>query len=96
MVSAIFLGALFALSLLIYRKLVFMSQALDTLTASVTAETTVVASAITLLNGLKAQLDAAGTDPAKLADLSAQLDASRTALAAAIVANTPAAPPATP
>lgn len=63
---------------------------LNTLQADVTAEQTVEQSAITLLNGLKAQLDAAGTDPQKLADLSSQIEANTAALAAAVKANTAA------
>lgn len=66
---------------------------LNTLQADVTAEKTVEQSAITLLTGLKAQLDAAGTDPAKLADLSNQIESNTAALAAAITANTPAPSP---
>jgi hypothetical protein len=70
-------------------------SALDDLTAAVTAETTVDQSAVTLLQGLKTQLDAAiaSNDPAKLSALSSQLGASTAALSAAIAANTPAAAP---
>ncbi len=63
---------------------------LSGLTAQVKANTDVEASAITLLNGLAAQLAAAATDPAKVQDLANQLKTSADALAAAIVANTPA------
>lgn len=70
---------------------------LDDLTANVTANTSAVNSAIALLQNLKAQLDAAGTDPAKLKALSDTLGANDAALAAAVTANTPAAvPPAPP
>lgn len=65
---------------------------LDTLTAEVARNTTVEQSAITLLQGLKAQLDAAGTDPVALKALSDQLGTNDDALAAAVAANTPAAP----
>jgi len=68
---------------------------LSALEAEVTNNTTVEQSAITLLQGLKSQLDAAGTDAVKLKALSDQLGANDTALAAAVAANTPAAPPAT-
>ena len=68
-----------------------MSVQLDALTAQVTKNTDVVNSAIALIGSIKAQLDAAGTDPIKLAALSATLGSSDDALAAAIVANTPAA-----
>lgn len=70
-----------------------MSKELDDLTAAVAHNTDVENSAITLLQGLKAQLDAAGTDPVKLAELSASLGTSTDALAAAITANTPTVPP---
>ena len=66
--------------------------ALDDLTAAVAAEDTVVDSAVTLLQGLKAALDAAGTDPAKLAALSADITAKTKTLSDAVAANTPAAP----
>jgi hypothetical protein len=67
-----------------------MASDLSELTAQVEANSTVDQSAITLLNGLKAQLDAAGTDPAALQALSAQLASSSQALADAVSANTPA------
>ena len=63
--------------------------ALDDLTAAVAANTTVTGSALTLIQGLAAQLAAAGTDPVKLAALAAQLKSSDDALAAAVAANTP-------
>lgn len=65
---------------------------LTALTAQVATNTSVVSSALTLIQGLAAQLAAAGTDPAALAALQAQLATSDTALAAAVAANTPAAP----
>ena len=65
---------------------------LDTLKQDVANETTVDEAAIKLIQGLKAQLDAAGTDPAALAALSASLESEQAALSAAITANTPAAP----
>ncbi len=78
----------------ILERLKHMSQQLDDLTAQVTANTDVVNSALTLIKGLAAALEAAGTDPAKLDALKASLKASDDALAAAVAANTPAAPPA--
>ena len=71
-----------------------MSAELDVLTTQVAANTEVEASAIVLLEGLKSALDAAiaSGNPAALTALSTQLEFSRAALAAAIVANTPAAP----
>ncbi len=65
--------------------------ALDDLRTEVEEQGSVVDGAVTLLVGLKAALDAAGTDPVALAALSAQLDANTKKLADAIVANTPAA-----
>lgn len=67
--------------------------AIDDLTAAVARDTDVDASAITLLNGLKAQLDAAiaAGDPAALQALSDQLGTNASALADAVSANTPAA-----
>jgi len=68
-----------------------MAGELDALTAEVTANTDTEASAVILLGNLHDLLVAAGTDPAKLASLTQQLATSKEALAAAIVANTPAA-----
>jgi DNA-binding GntR family transcriptional regulator len=67
-------------------------SSLTDLQAQVAQTTTVEQSAITLIEGLAAQLAAAGTDPAALAKLQSDLASSATALAAAITANTPAAP----
>lgn len=72
------------------------SQTMATLAdiqAAVTAENTVIQSAVTLLTGLKAQLDAAiaANNPAALEQLSADIAAQTQALAAAVTANTPAA-----
>lgn len=68
-----------------------MASDLTELTAAVAKDTEVDSSAITLLNGLKTALDAAGTDPAALKALSNQLGSNSQALADAITANTPAA-----
>lgn len=76
----------------INQRLEAIMAAIDDLTAQVAANTSVIESAITLLGNIKALLDAAGTDPAKLAALSATLAAEDDKLAAAVVANTPAAP----
>ena len=67
-----------------------MAGELDALTAQVTANTDTEASAIVLLQNLHDLLIAAGTDPAKLTALADTLKTSKEALAAAIVANTPA------
>lgn len=72
---------------------------IDDLNAAVTAEQTVEASAITLLNGLSAQLTAAlnsSTPNAAIQGVITNINANASALAAAVAANTPAAPPATP
>jgi septal ring factor EnvC (AmiA/AmiB activator) len=71
-------------------KLETMSEQLDKLTQEVAENKTVMASAVTLLQGLKQRLDEAGTDATKLAELSAELDSNTNALAAAVAANTPA------
>jgi hypothetical protein len=79
------------------QRIIDMSTQLDALTAQVTATNSVSASAITLLQGLSAQLTAAiaaqpTDDGAALDSLSSALDTQSTALAAAITANTPVTP----
>ena len=69
---------------------------LDELKVQVTANTTVEQSAITLIQGLAAQIKASANHPAAIQALSDQLKASSDALAAAVAANTPAAPTPTP
>ena len=64
---------------------------LDVLTAQVTANTDVEASAIQLLTNLSAALVAAKNDPVAVQALADQLKTSGDKLAAAVVANTPAA-----
>lgn len=70
-----------------------MAQELDDLTAEVAEVDSVEQSAITLINGLAAQLAAAGTDPVKLKALRDDLKTNADALAAAVAANTAPAPP---
>lgn len=75
-----------------------MAGELDTLTTQVASNTTVIESAIQLLQGLKVALDAAiaannAGNPTALLALSDSLGAEDAKLAAAVVANTPAAPP---
>lgn len=72
-----------------------MATKLDDLIADATDESTVDDSVIALLTSIKAQLDAAGTDPAKLDQLKALIDSNKAKIAAAVVANTPT-PPAPP
>lgn len=69
-----------------------MSAELADLTAQVHANTEVEESAIALIQGLAAKIDALKDDPAQLAELSASLSASASSLAAAVTANTIAAP----
>ena len=69
-----------------------MTLELDALTLQVQATTDVETSAIVLIQGLATQLAAIKDDPAKIAALSVSLKASADSLAAAITANTPAAP----
>lgn len=64
---------------------------LSALTAEVTRNTEVDQSAIALLTGLAAQIEALKTDPAALQVLADQLKGSSDSLAAAVVANTPSA-----
>lgn len=76
-------------------KEIQMGKELDDLTAAVAAEDTVIDSAVTLLSGLKAALDAAiaSGNPAALTALSTDIGNKSAALSAAITANTPAATP---
>ena len=68
-----------------------LANELADLTTKVADTKTVIDSAIVLIQGIKAALDAAGSNPVALKALSDSLAASDAALAAAIVANTPAA-----
>jgi peptidoglycan hydrolase CwlO-like protein len=70
---------------------VTMSKELDDLTAQVAANTNLEQSAVTMIQGLAAQIAAAKNDPAAIQALSDQLNTSATALTNAITANTPAA-----
>ena len=72
-------------------KLHAITMLLTTLEQEVTENKDAVDSAIVLLNGLKAALDAAGTDAVKLKELSDSLSNQTDSLAEAIVANTPQA-----
>lgn len=67
-------------------------SAITDLQSAVAAEDTVLDSAVVLIQGFAAQLAAAGTDPALLAALKADIDTHAQTLAAAVAANTPAAP----
>jgi len=69
-----------------------MGADLTGLTAEVTRNTTVDDSAIALLNGLAAQIESLKADPVALQALADSIRTSSDNLAAAVVANTPAAP----
>lgn len=58
---------------------------------AVNASRSVSQSAIILLNGINARIEAAGVDPVKLAQVVSDLKTETTALSEAVVANTPAA-----
>ena len=78
------------LSIIVHRGEV-MSVEMDNLTAEVAATRTVIDSAIVLIQGFQARLDAAiaaGGDPAMLQALSDDLHSSEAALSAAVAANT--------
>lgn len=70
------------------KEIQIMAKVQDVLTA-VQEETTVTQSIITLLDQIKAALDAAGTDEAMLDQVKAMIDANKTAMADAVVRNTP-------
>lgn len=77
-------------------EITHMAAEINDLEAQVKANTDAEQGAVTLLGGLHDLLVAAGTDPAKLKKLTADLAASKDALAAAIVVNTPSDPAAPP
>ena len=68
-----------------------VSRELDALTAEVARNTTVDESAIVLLKGLADRIEELKGDPAALQALADELRAKNDALAAAVVAHTPAA-----
>ena len=65
---------------------------IEELEAQIRESVAVEQSAVLLIQGFAARLEAAGVDPEKLAQLKADLDASEQNLAAAVAANTPAVP----
>lgn len=69
-----------------------MTVELDALKAQVAHNTDVELSAVVLIKGLADQIAASHDDPAALVELTSKLHDSAEALAAALVANTPAAP----
>src|SRR5574338_798599 len=77
------------------QKVEQMSQDLSALQAAVHANTSVIDSAITLIQGLSAKLQTAidaGADTAQLQAIVDELNAQDVSLAAAVSANTPAEP----
>jgi chromosome segregation ATPase len=68
-----------------------MSAQLDALKAKVARNTTVAESAVTLIKGLAQQIRDNADDPAALAALADELDATDTNLGNAVTENTPAA-----
>lgn len=70
-----------------------MSAQLDKLTTEVSETKTVVASAVTLIEGLAQQIRDLKDDPVALEALATELDATTNALAAAVAANTPPVEP---
>jgi len=83
----------------ILKKVRQIMSEIDDLESKVAAESTVIASSNALLVAIKSALDAAlasGTDAelkARIVALSAKIDADKESISAAMVANTPAAPP---
>ncbi len=75
---------------LIHKSTEEILMTLDDLKLKVDAESTVEASAITLLQELSAKLTAAASDPVKVQAIADELSQNSAALAAAITANTPA------
>jgi uncharacterized protein YdbL (DUF1318 family) len=69
-------------------------EAIAILVEKVSAQGTVIESTIALLAGLSSQLQAAADDPAQIQEIIDQVASQSDALAAAVAANTPAAPPA--
>lgn len=81
---------------LVLEQELHMSKEMDDLVAEVQADTDATNAVNTLLTSLEQQIKDAGTDTAKLADLTKQLAANRAILSAAVTANTPAATPIDP
>lgn len=69
-----------------------LMNAIDNLETEVSQNSDVVASAVALLTSISAELAAAKNDPVKIQALADKLDQNTNALAAAVAANTIAAP----
>jgi hypothetical protein len=74
---------------LILERLRNMSLEMDNLTTQVSANSSTIDSAVTLINGISDRITAAGVDPVKLNALASELKTKNDVLAAAVVANTP-------
>ena len=86
------LANVFAVFSQVFKREEMIMAKLDGLQAEVAKVAGVVDSAITLIQGLKAEIIAAGTDQAKLDDLVGQLDAKAAALAEAVAVEPAPAP----
>jgi hypothetical protein len=73
-------------------KMTALDDAFTALTAQVTANTSAEASAVLLIQKIAALIQANATSPTQVTALATQLKSSADALAAAVVANTPAGP----
>jgi len=71
------------------RKVNHIMAILDPLAAEVTETKTIIESAVTLIEGIAAQLEEHKNEPAEIQRLADELNASSDALAAAVQANTP-------
>lgn len=69
---------------------------IDDLEAELARNTSVDESVLALITNLLAQIEAAKTDPARIQAVIDKFRANDDSLAAAVAANTPAAPPAAP
>lgn len=65
---------------------------IDDVVAKVSAETSIIDSVITLIQGLRDQVAAAGVDPTKLQQVLDTLDSNTAKLSSAVTVNTPADP----
>lgn len=68
-----------------------MQADLDKIEAAVAEETTVIGGVVTLLDQLHTELQNAGDDPVKVQAVLDHISSNKSALAAAVAANTPAA-----
>src|SRR5438477_7628779 len=80
----------------INHKMEELMATLADLQATVTAEDTVIDSAVALIQGLADQIAALQPNQAAIDALAADIQAKSQSLADSVAANTPAAPPATP